>query len=228
MRLIIFGPPGAGKGTQAQLLSDRFKIPQIAMGDLLRDVVLRGTELGKMVKVYIDRGQLVPDEIVIKIMEERLEQPDRATGFILDGFPRTMKQAEALEDILNKLGVKLDASISLEVNEEELVKRIVYRRTCRKCGAVYHLIFNPPKKDGSCDRCDGSLYQRDDDREETLRLRLKVYKEQTEPILRFYEARELLKRVNGSLPVEKVFEEILKALHITQSQHSLRMVEGLK
>ncbi|RLF11354.1 MAG: adenylate kinase [Thermoprotei archaeon] len=214
MRLIIFGPPGAGKGTQAQLLANKFGIPQIATGDILREAVKEGTDLGKMAKTYMDRGQLVPDEVVIGIVEERLRRPDCAKGFILDGFPRTVKQAEALENMLKKLGVKLDAVVNLEVDEEEVVKRITLRRTCRNCGAVYHLVFNPPKKEDVCDRCGGPLYQREDDREETVRNRLKVYREQTEPVLKFYEARGLLRNINGNLSIDQVFQEVLKALGV--------------
>lgn len=214
MRLIIFGPPGAGKGTQAQLLANKFGIPQIATGDILREAVKEGTDLGKMAKTYMDRGQLVPDEVVIGIVEERLRRPDCAKGFILDGFPRTVKQAEALENMLEKLGVKLDAVVNLEVDEEEVVKRITLRRTCRNCGAVYHLVFNPPKKEDVCDRCGGPLYQREDDREETVRNRLKVYREQTEPVLKFYEARGLLRNINGNLSIDQVFQEVLKALGV--------------
>ncbi|RLF16922.1 MAG: adenylate kinase [Thermoprotei archaeon] len=214
MRLIIFGPPGAGKGTQAQLLANKFGIPQIATGDILREAVKEGTDLGKMAKTYMDRGQLVPDEVVIGIVEERLRRPDCAKGFILDGFPRTVKQAEALENMLKKLGVKLDAVVNLEVDEEEVVKRITLRRTCRNCGAVYHLVFNPPKKEDVCDRCGGPLYQREDDREETVRNRLKVYRKQTEPVLKFYEARGLLRNINGNLSIDQVFQEVLKALGV--------------
>ena len=212
MRLILFGPPGAGKGTQAQLLSSRLGVPQIATGDILREAVKEGTELGRLAKQYMDRGELVPDDVVIGIVEERLRRPDCARGFILDGFPRTIKQAEALDEILARMGVKLDAVINLEVDEEEVVRRLANRRTCRNCGAVYHLIFNPPKREGVCDRCGGPLYQRDDDREETIRNRLRVYREQTQPLLRYYEERGLLRNVNGNLSIEEVFNEILRAI----------------
>lgn len=212
MRLILFGPPGAGKGTQAQLLSSRLGVPQIATGDILREAVREGTELGRLAKQYMDRGELVPDDVVIGIVEERLRRPDCARGFILDGFPRTIKQAEALDEILARMGVKLDAVINLEVDEEEVVRRLANRRTCRSCGAVYHLIFNPPRREGVCDRCGGPLYQRDDDREETVRNRLKVYREQTQPLLRYYEERGLLRNVNGNLSIEEVFNGILRAI----------------
>lgn len=212
MRLVIFGPPGAGKGTQAKLLSERLGVPHIATGDMLREAVKAGTRLGGLAKKYMDEGRLVPDEVVIGMVEERLRQPDCSKGFILDGFPRTIEQAEALDSELEKLGLKLDAVLNLEVGDEEVVKRIALRRTCRSCGAVYHLIFNPPRREGVCDRCGGKLYQRDDDREEVVRNRLKVYRQQTKPLLEFYRRRGLLRDVNGERSIEDVFKEILAAL----------------
>ena len=212
MRLVIFGPPGAGKGTQAKLLSERLGVPHIATGDMLREAVKAGTRLGGLAKKYMDEGRLVPDEVVIGMVEERLRQPDCSKGFILDGFPRTIEQAEALDSELEKLGLKLDAVLNLEVGDEEVVKRIALRRTCRSCGAVFHLIFNPPRREGVCDRCGGELYQRDDDREEVVRNRLKVYRQQTKPLLEFYRRRGLLRDVNGERSIEDVFKEILAAL----------------
>ena len=214
MRLVIFGPPGAGKGTQAKMLSEKLGVPHIATGDIFREAVKAGTELGRLAKQYMDRGELVPDEVVIGIVEERLRRPDCSKGFILDGFPRTIKQAEVLDEMLQKMGVKLDAVVNLEVSEDEVVKRISLRRTCRNCGAIYHLITNPPKKEGVCDKCGGELYQRDDDREETVRSRLRVYRQQTEPLLKFYEQRGLLKNVDGEKPIEEVFKEVLAALGV--------------
>ncbi len=214
LRLVIFGPPGAGKGTQAKMLSEKLGVPHIATGDIFREAVKAGTELGKLAKQYMDRGELVPDEVVIGIVEERLRRPDCSKGFILDGFPRTIKQAEALDEMLQRMGVKLDAVVNLEVSEDEVVKRISLRRTCRNCGAIYHLITNPPKKEGVCDKCGGELYQRDDDREETVRSRLRVYRQQTEPLLKFYEQRGLLKNVDGEKPIEEVFKEVLAALGV--------------
>ncbi|RLF09883.1 MAG: adenylate kinase [Thermoprotei archaeon] len=214
MRLVIFGPPGAGKGTQAKMLSEKLGVPHIATGDIFREAVKAGTELGRLAKQYMDRGELVPDEVVIGIVEERLRRPDCSKGFILDGFPRTIKQAEVLDEMLQKMGVKLDAVVNLEVSEDEVVKRISLRRTCRNCGAIYHLITNPPKKEGVCDKCGGELYQRDDDREETVRSRLRVYRQQTEPLLKFYEQRGLLKNVDGEKRIEEVFKEILAALGV--------------
>lgn len=212
MRLVIFGPPGAGKGTQAKLLSERLGVPHIATGDMLREAVKAGTRLGGLAKKYMDEGRLVPDEVVIGMVEERLRQPDCSKGFILDGFPRTIEQAEALDSELEKLGLKLDAVLNLEVGDEEVVKRIALRRTCRSCGAVFHLIFNPPRREGVCDRCGGELYQRDDDKEEVVRNRLKVYRQQTKPLLEFYRRRGLLRDVNGERSIEDVFKEILAAL----------------
>jgi len=214
LRLVIFGPPGAGKGTQAKMLSEKLGVPHIATGDIFREAVKAGTELGRLAKQYMDRGELVPDEVVIGIVEERLRRPDCSKGFILDGFPRTIKQAEVLDEMLQKMGVKLDAVVNLEVSEDEVVKRISLRRTCRNCGAIYHLITNPPKKEGVCDKCGGELYQRDDDREETVRSRLRVYRQQTEPLLKFYEQRGLLKNVDGEKRIEEVFKEILAALGV--------------
>jgi adenylate kinase len=212
LRLVIFGPPGAGKGTQAKLLSERLGVPHIATGDMLREAVKAGTRLGGLAKKYMDEGRLVPDEVVIGMVEERLRHPDCSKGFILDGFPRTIEQAEALDRELEKLGLKLDAVLNLEVGDEEVVKRIALRRTCRSCGAVFHLIFNPPRREGVCDRCGGELYQRDDDREEVVRNRLKVYRQQTKPLLEFYRRRGLLRDVNGERSIEDVFKEILAAL----------------
>ena len=183
MNLILLGGPGAGKGTQAKLIVEEYKIPQISTGDMLREAVKQGTELGKKAKEYMDKGELVPDEIVIGIVRDRLKQPDCEKGFILDGFPRTIAQAEALDKMLDEIGKKIDAVINIYVPEEEIVKRIVNRRTCKKCGAIYHLIYSPPKESNKCDKCGGELYQRDDDKEETVRERLRVYKQQTEPLI---------------------------------------------
>jgi len=217
MNLILLGAPGAGKGTQAKLIVEKYGIPQISTGDMLREAVAKGTELGKKAKEYMDRGELVPDEVVIGIVKERLKQPDCEKGFILDGFPRTLKQAEELDKMLEELGKKIDAVINVHVPEEEVVKRIVNRRTCKNCGAVYHLIYNPPKEEGKCDKCGGELYQRDDDKEETVRARYKVYKEQTEPLIEYYSKKGLLYNVDGTKSIEEVFEEIQKILDKLQS-----------
>ncbi len=212
MNLILLGPPGSGKGTQAKLIVEKYGIPQISTGDMLREAVAKGTELGKEAKKYMDAGQLVPDEVVIGIVKERLQEPDCEKGFILDGFPRTIPQAEALDKMLEELGKKIDAVINIQVPEEEVVKRIVNRRTCRNCGAVYHLIYNPPKEDNKCDKCGGELYQRDDDREETVRQRYKVYKEQTEPLVDYYAKKGVLYNIDGTKSIEEVFNEIDKIL----------------
>jgi len=215
MNLILLGAPGAGKGTQAKKIVEKYGIPHIATGDILREAVAKGTELGKKAKEYMDRGELVPDEIVIGIVKERLQQPDCEKGFLLDGFPRTLKQAEALDNMLKELGRKIDAVIYIDVPEEEVVKRIVNRRTCRKCGAVYHLIYAPPREPNKCDKCGGELYQRDDDKEETVRQRFKVYMENTAPLIDYYEKKGLLYKVDGTKSIEEVFqqiEEILKKI----------------
>ncbi len=212
MNLILLGPPGSGKGTQAKLIVEKYGIPQISTGDMLREAVAKGTELGKEAKKYMDAGKLVPDEVVIGIVKERLQQPDCEKGFILDGFPRTIPQAEALDKILEELGKKIDAVINIQVPEEEIVKRIVNRRTCKNCGAVYHLIYNPPKEDNKCDKCGGELYQRDDDKEEVVRQRYKVYKEQTEPLVEYYAKKGVLYNIDGTKSIEEVFAEIDKIL----------------
>ncbi|WP_456468224.1 adenylate kinase [Archaeoglobus sp.] len=212
MNLIFLGAPGAGKGTQAKMVSEKYGIPQISTGDMLREAVAKGTELGKKAKEYMDKGELVPDEIVIGIVKERLQQPDCEKGFILDGFPRTLAQAEALDEMLKELGKKIDAVINIAVPEEEVVKRIVYRRTCRNCGAVYHLIYNPPKEDNKCDKCGGELYQRDDDKEETVRERYKVYKQNTEPLIEYYRKKGVLYDVDGTKDINGVWEEIVSIL----------------
>ncbi len=212
MNLIFLGAPGAGKGTQAKMVSEKYEIPQISTGDMLREAVAKGTELGKKAKEYMDKGELVPDEIVIGIVKERLQQPDCEKGFILDGFPRTLAQAEALDEMLKELGKKIDAVINIAVPEEEVVKRIVYRRTCRNCGAVYHLIYNPPKEDNKCDKCGGELYQRDDDKEETVRERYKVYKQNTEPLIEYYRKKGVLYDVDGTKDINGVWEEIVSIL----------------
>jgi len=208
MNLILLGAPGAGKGTQAKLISEKYGIPQIATGDMLREAVAKGTELGKKAKEYMDKGELVPDEIVIGIVRDRLQQSDCEKGFILDGFPRTLAQAKALDDMLKELGKEIDAVINIYVPENEIITRIVNRRTCKNCGAVYHLIYNPPKEDNKCDKCGGELYQRDDDKEETVRERLKVYQKMTEPLIAYYREKGKLYDVDGTKDIEGVFKEI--------------------
>ena len=215
MNLILLGPPGAGKGTQASRIIDKFKIPQISTGDILRAAVREGTEMGKEAQKYMNEGKLVPDSVVIGIIRERLAQDDCKNGYLLDGFPRTLPQAEELNKILNTLNSKLDAVISIEVPDEEIITRITGRRMCKNCGAVYHVKFSPPEKDGICDKCGGELYQRDDDNEATVRERLSAYKAQTEPLKEFYGKQGLLKEVNGTGDIDKIYsdiEEILKEI----------------
>ena len=212
MNLILLGPPGAGKGTQAQRMEDRYHIPQISTGDILRGAVKESTPLGIRAKGFMDQGQLVPDEIVIGIIEERLKAKDCDPGFILDGFPRTIPQAEALQPILNKIGKKIDHVINIEVDPEELVRRLTGRRTCKNCGAMFHLLFRPPKKEGICDRCGGTLYQRADDKEETIRTRLKEYEKQTAPLIQYYRGKKTLRPIQGMGGPDQIFEQIARAL----------------
>jgi len=210
MRLILLGPPGAGKGTQAKLLVDTLGIPQVSTGDMLRAAVKAGTPLGQEAKQYMDRGALVPDAVIIGLVRERLQQADCARGYILDGFPRTVAQAEALEKTLAALEARLDHVVSLEVPTEDLVLRIAGRRTCRNCGAMYHVRFSPSKTNGRCDTCGGPTTQRDDDREETVRRRLQVYTDQTAPLIDFYAGRGLLKRVEGMGEIADIFQRITR------------------
>lgn len=212
MKIILMGNPGAGKGTQASLLVERFHIPHISTGDMFRAAIKNGTELGLKAKSFMDAGSLVPDEVTIGIVAERLALPDCADGFLLDGFPRTLAQGNALDQILDRLGMKLDGVINLEVAEEVLIPRLTGRRVCRKCGASYHMIFNPPKQEGVCGQCGGELYQRSDDTIETAKNRLNVYNQQTEPLISFYQEQGLLKRINGDQPIDQVLSDILKAL----------------
>ena len=210
--LILLGPPGAGKGTQAQRMVERYRIPQISTGDILRAAVKESTPLGTKAKGFMDRGQLVPDEIVIGIIEERLKAKDCNSGFILDGFPRTIPQAEALQPILAKLGKKIDHVINIEVDSEELVRRLTGRRTCKNCGAMFHVLFQPPKKEGMCDRCGGTLYQRADDNEEAIRTRLKEYGKQTTPLIQYYRGKETLRSIQGVGGPDQIFEQIVRLL----------------
>ncbi len=212
MDLILLGPPGAGKGTQAKMMIDRWKIPQISTGDILRTAVREERPLGLEAKGFMDRGELVPDRVVIGIIAERLKEEDATAGFILDGFPRTIPQAEALQEILDELGRKIDTVLSIEIEEERLVARLTGRRMCKGCGESFHLVFNPPARDGVCDRCGGELYQRDDDREKTIRQRLAIYREQTEPLIAYYEKQGILKRIKGDDSKDQIFSRIVGAV----------------
>ena len=212
MDLILLGPPGAGKGTQAKMMIDRWKIPQISTGDILRTAVREERPLGLEAKGFMDRGELVPDRVVIGIIAERLKEEDATAGFILDGFPRTIPQAEALQEILDELGRQIDTVLSIEIEEERLVARLTGRRMCKGCGESFHLVFNPPARDGVCDRCGGELYQRDDDREKTIRQRLAIYREQTEPLIAYYEKQGILKRIKGDDSKDQIFSRIVGAV----------------
>ncbi|MCJ7500136.1 adenylate kinase [bacterium] len=211
MDFILLGPPGAGKGTQAKLMVDKWNIPQISTGDILRAAVREGTTLGVEAKGFMDRGALVPDRVVIGIIAERLTEEDAVNGFILDGFPRTIPQAEALQQILDGLNRAIDHVISIEVEDEELVTRLTGRRMCKECGESFHVVFNPSSSEGTCDRCSGELYQRDDDKEETIRQRLAVYSEQTQPLIAHYEEQGRLRRIPGTGSIENIFSRVLEA-----------------
>jgi len=212
MRTILMGPPGAGKGTQAAVLVERFHIPHISTGDMFRAAMKAGTPLGLKAKEYMDAGALVPDEVTIGIVEERLQEPDCAGGFLLDGFPRTVAQADALGQILDKLGLKLDGVLNLQVDEEKLLARLTGRRVCRNCGATYHVLFNPPAQENVCNECGGELYQRGDDTLETAKNRLAVYNQQTEPLIAYYRKQGLLKEIAGDQEIDLVLQDILVAL----------------
>jgi adenylate kinase len=213
VRLVLLGPPGAGKGTQARMLEKRFGVPQVASGDLLRTAVRKKTALGREAKRFMDKGALVPDDLVLKLVEERLSQPDAASGFILDGFPRTVAQAETLSAMLKTAGHRqLDKVVAIMVPDEEIVKRISGRRTCKNCGAMYHLIYDPPRNHNLCNSCNGELYQRDDDAEDTVRMRLEVYAATMRPLLEYYERAGLLKQIDGIGRPEEIQQRIVEAL----------------
>lgn len=212
MRIVFLGPPGAGKGTQAVEIVEKLGVPHVATGDMLRASIKQETPLGMEAKKYMDQGLLVPDEVTIRITGERISQPDCANGFLLDGFPRTLAQAEALDKLLADLGIKLDAVINLQVPQEVLIPRLTGRRVCRNCGASFHMVFNPPKAENVCDRCEGELYQRSDDNEETAVNRLSVYNTQTAPLIAYYEEQGVLKNIDGEQDIHQVLVSIGKAL----------------
>jgi adenylate kinase len=210
--IIMVGPPGAGKGTQAAKISEVFKMPHVASGDLFRDNLKRQTDLGVLAKTYMDKGELVPDDVTIKMVLERLGRPDCSNGAILDGFPRTVSQAEALDKALAEQGVGVAIVPLVTVEDEALVKRLSGRRICRSCGATYHILYNAPKKANVCDQCSGELYQRDDDKEETIKNRLKVYWQQTSPLIDYFKKQGLLEELNGDQPIEDIQNILVKAI----------------
>jgi adenylate kinase len=212
MRLVLVGPPGAGKGTQAQFIASHFAVPKISTGDIFRSNVSEGTPLGLEAKKYMDAGDLVPDEVTIGMVQDRLKQDDVTEGFLLDGFPRTVHQAEVLDDQLSGQGSAVDVVLELVVDDDEVVRRLSGRRTCRQCGHVWHVDFDPPTTPDACDRCGGELFQRDDDREDTIRHRLEVYADQTSPLIGYYGDRGLLRGVDATGPVEDVTDRAINAL----------------
>ena len=206
------GLPGAGKGTQAEKIVEKYNIPHISTGDMFRAAIKDGTELGLQAKSFMDKGELVPDEVTIGIVRERLSKDDCNEGFLLDGFPRTVPQAEALEAILTDLGKQIDYVINIEVNSEILLERLTGRRICKDCGSTYHLVFNPPSQEGTCDKCGGELYQRADDNAETVGTRLQVNIEQSKPLLDFYQVKGYLRNINGQQEINKVFGDVEELL----------------
>jgi adenylate kinase len=216
MRIVLVGPPGAGKGTQAEFISAQLSIPKISTGDIFRTNVSQGTPLGREARKFMDAGDLVPDEVTISMVRERLEEDDTAKGFLLDGFPRNVPQAVVLDDILVEMTVLLDVVLELVVDDDEVIRRLSGRRTCRRCGHVWHLDFDPPSTAGTCDNCGGELFQRDDDKPETVRHRLEVYMEQTAPLVAFYAARGVLIGIDAMGPVDDVTDRAIGALRPAQ------------
>lgn len=212
MKLLIMGPPGAGKGTQAEVLVKELNITHISTGDMFRAAIKEGTDMGKKAKEYMDKGALVPDEVVVGMVKDRLLKPDCAAGFLLDGFPRTLEQAKALDATLQAMDIKLDSVINIAVPREKLMARLTGRRVCRGCGASYHMLFNKPEVEGKCNSCGGELYQRSDDNEEAVGNRLDVYEAQTQPLIDYYAAQRLLLNINGDQEIKKVLEDILTTL----------------
>ena len=212
MRAVLVGPPGAGKGTQAQFLSSHLSIPKISTGDIFRDNVSHGTALGRRAQGYMERGDLVPDEVTIAMVTDRLADDDTGAGFLLDGFPRNVPQAETLEKMLSAVDTRLDVVLELVVDDDEVVRRLSGRRTCRRCGRVWHVAFDPPSRPGICDDCGGELFQRDDDREETIRHRLEVYQQQTAPLVAFYADEGILLGIDATGPVDEITDRALSAL----------------
>jgi adenylate kinase len=212
LRVIFFGPPGAGKGTQAKLLEQKFGACQVSTGEILRKAARDETTIGKKAAEYSNRGDLVPDDVMVKLVAERLRAPDCQSGFILDGFPRTIAQAEDLERMLDGSGLALESALCLNASNDVIIKRLSGRRTCKKCGGLYHAVFNPPSRPGICDRCGGELYQREDDREDKIAARLRVYEDQTAPLKEFYRERGLLREIDGVGSVAEVRNRVFRAL----------------
>ena len=212
MKIIMLGAPGAGKGTQAKMIADKYGVPHISTGDIFRANIKNGTELGKKAKQYMDQGALVPDELTCDLVMDRIQQDDCKNGFVLDGFPRTIPQAEALDAALGKINEKMDYAIDVDVPDENIVNRMSGRRACLNCGATYHLISIPPKVEGICDRCGSEIVLREDDKPETVQKRLKVYHEQTQPLIDYYKNQGILKSVDGTQPMDEVFKAIVTIL----------------
>ena len=212
MKIIMLGAPGAGKGTQAKMIADKYGVPHVSTGDIFRANIKNGTELGMEAKKYMDQGLLVPDELTVKILLDRVSQPDCKNGYVLDGFPRTIPQAEVLDKALAELGESIDYAIDVDVPDENIVKRMSGRRACVSCGATYHVVHVPPKKEGICDRCGSELILRDDDKPETVKNRLDVYHKQTQPLIDFYTKKGVLKTVDGTVDMQDVFKAIVVIL----------------
>ncbi|MCR4936966.1 MAG: adenylate kinase [Lachnospiraceae bacterium] len=212
MKLVMLGAPGAGKGTQANMIAEKYGIPHISTGDIFRANIKEGTDLGKEAKSYMDKGELVPDELTVRLLLDRVSKDDCKDGYVLDGFPRTIPQAEVLEKELEKNGDRIDKAVNVDVPDENIVNRMSGRRACLKCGATYHIVHIPPRKEGICDTCGSELVQRDDDKEETVKNRLKVYHDQTAPLIEFYSSRNVLETVDGTKPSEDVFANICSIL----------------
>lgn len=214
MKIIMLGAPGAGKGTQAKKIAEKYSIPHISTGDIFRANIKEGTDLGKKAKEYMDKGALVPDELVCDLVVDRISQEDAKNGYVLDGFPRTIPQAEALDAALTKIGEKVDYAIDVDVPDDNIINRMSGRRACVACGGTYHIEFNPTKVEGVCDACGGQLILRDDDQPETVKNRLKVYHEQTQPLIEYYTKKDILKSVDGTQDMSKVFDSIVGILEV--------------
>ena len=226
MRIIFLGPPGAGKGTQARELAREWSVPQIATGDMLRDQMAAGTPLGREAKQFYDRGELVPDDVILRMIRERLTEPDAAQGFIFDGFPRNLAQAEALERLLKDIGQAIDGVLYFEVSEPELLRRLTGRRVCRRCGETFHVVSRPPKRADVCDGCGGELYQRKDDTEETVKNRLSVYTNQTAPLLQHYRDRGLVSTIKGEGAIDAIRDDLRRATETVVRRGAGKRAQG--